>query len=381
MKKQIDIGILTYHYAHNYGAVLQSFALKEYLLKKVRHVTIINYKNPFVEQGYSKNLFKPYLRRSLLSMESKMSIIKGMIKLLWVQPSWSTQHKKFEQFISSVLLDGDDKAVSPDEIGELKVDLFIAGSDQIWNKNLTNGYDDIYFLNFNTSTEKAFYAVSDGNNLVTTDNLPYYSLVLKSIDNISTRESSLADDINKKLSKHACGVVDPVFLLSKDDYVSIFKLRKQKKILFAYFIVEDDFLSQVAEVIARALNLEIIELHYYKHRRMKKNQRADMGPIDFLNCIYNSDFIVTNSFHGTAFSIIFNKQFYSVYQNDARKDNLLEQFGLQSRHIKNCFDIDLRRSIDYSLIDLNTYNQDSRRYLERVIMATAGDGDKDVFGY
>ncbi|MBR1374446.1 polysaccharide pyruvyl transferase family protein, partial [bacterium] len=230
------------------------------------------------------------------------------------------------------------------------------------------GYDKAYFLNFKTNSRKAFYAISDGNAFVTEDNFDYYYESLKNIPYISTREKSLADDIVTKFGKKACGVVDPSFLLNKQEYIMNFKLRKSKRILFAYFIEEDQFMESIVRVLSQALKLEIVELHYYKKLSLKhKYQRADLGPIDFLEGIYNADFVITNSFHGTAFSIIFHKQFYSVYNDDARKDNLLSELGLQRRKINNAIELDLNDKIDYNEVNIKTYIDSSKKFLDVVL--------------
>lgn len=369
MKKQIRIGILTFHYAHNYGAVLQAYALKEYLKKTHTDAVLVNYRNKVIESCYSKNRIKETFFNKQNHKEGYKFVIRSMVDAFVEQPSWNVQYKKFKEFICKYLLDGNDEEVTKSDLTKLNVDLFIAGSDQIWNKHLTDGYDDVYFLNFDTNAQKAFYAVSDGNAYVTDDNLQYYENILKEITYISTRESSLAVDISRKLSVAAYGVVDPSFLLNMEDYINRFGLKKkQNRFLFAYFVSEDVYLSQLAGVVAGALNLEVVELHYYKKHSMKdKNQHADFGPVDFLQSIYDSEFVITNSFHGTAFSLIFHKQFYSVYKDNARINNLLDFLNLQDRHIQSNNDLDLRSFVDYEQIDLDSYTVESKRFLNEII--------------
>ena len=121
-------------------------------------------------------------------------------------------------------------------------------------------------------------------------------------------------------------------------------------------------------VIANALGLEIIEFHYRKGRDLNKSyQTSDMGPDEFLKCIYNAEFVVTNSFHGTVFSILFKKQFYSVYDIDARKTNLLDKMGLSKRHIKTFEDIDLNDTVNFDKVDLDKYSEESRKFLEEMV--------------
>lgn len=363
----MQIGILTFHYAHNYGAVLQAYALKEYLNRIGHTAKIIDYRNPTIEKKYYMKLPKELSLRQAVHGKRYRKFISQEMNMMSEQPSWTLQNIRFKKFIQKYLLDKSSKRVNKFSVGNLQFDCFIAGSDQLWNKYLTDGYDDIYFLNFDTKAKKVFYAISDGNFRIADENLAYYRQVLDSVSFISTREKSLALDIRSKLHKDACYVVDPTFLLTNQDYIRAFHLQKKSKILFAYYIVEDAFMSKIVQVIARALNLKILELHFYKKRYMKeKYMRADLGPVDFLESIFRAEFVVTNSFHGTALSIIFQKQFYCVYQQDARKDNLLAELSLRERQIKSPSDMDLNQTIDYSKINLEKYTEYSKKYIASI---------------
>ncbi len=360
----MKIGILTFHYAHNFGAVLQAFALKTFLEEQGNIVEIINYRNKNVERNYEPKLRLEYFYQYGFSKKKPIHYIKPYLNLKNANVSWQIKCKKFEEFINDYLLSNKHIFYTKKDIEKLDYDLFISGSDQLWNKNITNGFDDVYFLKFETSAKKAFYAISDGNYCVTDENYIYYEDSLKNIDFISTRERTLAEDINLKFNKNALQTIDPSFLLDKEKYISVFNLKKTSGVLFAYFMGEDPILAELVGVISRSLNLSVIESHCYKTKSLKNDyQLADLGPLDFLNYIYSADFILTNSFHGTAFSIIFNKQFYSVYNEDSRKDNLLSLFHLENRHIKNPTEMDLNETIDYNEIDIDYIIKDSKDYL------------------
>ena len=92
-----------------------------------------------------------------------------------------------------------------------------------------------------------------------------------------------------------------------------------------------------------------------------------MGPDEFLRCLYNAEFVVTNSFHGTVFSILFKKQFYSVYDTDARKTNLLDKMGLSDRHINTFNEIDLNKHVNFDEVNLEEYSQESREFLSQMV--------------
>lgn len=363
----MKIGILTFHYAHNYGAVLQAYSLKEYLRNLGHDVTIVHYKNKYVAENYKKKLRMRHSFWYFLRNRAPIGYLRQILDWLYKKGSWATQYKKFEAFINTYLLEGNAIEENKNDLSGDRFDLIISGSDQLWNKAITHGYDDVYFLNFESDARKAFYAISNGGDEIGADEISYYREVLKGIKYISTREEKLAEEINTKLMKSAIKVADPSFLLKKDEYIEKFQLKKSRKTLFAYYIVEDDFMSQVVEVVAGALNLEIVELHYYKKRALNKEyQYADFGPKDFLEEINNAEFVITNSFHGLAFSLIFQKQFYGVYNKDVRKDSLLSDFGLECRHIYRSSDIDLNKRIDYSGVELEPYLENSKHFLSEI---------------
>ena len=371
------IGILTFHNAHNCGACLQAYALKKYLENKGHDSAIIDYQNEAINNFYPK---KKKISLSLYNFKHLHDIFKKY--RLWKNirygsKSWSTQYAKFDTFIKEELLDQRYIMVDFNQLHRLNIDLFIAGSDQIWNKKLTKKHDDAYFLNFDTNALKCFYAASNGYDKIPDEDIIFYKSALRDRSIfISTREALLANDLSIILKKRVTSVVDPCFLLDSEEYIKLTKkVRKhstmvsKKPYVFLYQINETNrSLTKAARIIADALNIGIVEFHYDKTREYKKDfQRSDFGPLDFLDLIINANFVITNSFHGIVFSLIFKKQFYSIYSKDSRKDNLLKQFKLDSRHIINLSQIDLNKRIDYSQTDIKSYRKNSEKYLDKVL--------------
>ena len=369
----MKIGILTFHYAHNCGACLQAFALKQYLLNQNQTVEILNYKNPKIRDLYPPKLKVKFLLYDFKHPKELGKKITLLRNYRFGHSEWKRQYRKFENFIDKYLLESNATELSESEIKQLDYDLFIAGSDQIWNKTLTGGYDKIYLLNFETKAKKAYYAASCGSNELPEEDLKAFGNVfIKNNRYSSVREPAFASFLSKTFNYNIPSVVDPCFLLSKSDYNKIFSLDKatqSKKYLFAYFISEKNKrIRDMVYVIANALGLDIIEFHYRKGRDLNKPyQTSDMGPEEFLKYIYNAEFVITNSFHGTVFSIMFEKQFYSVYDEDARKDNLLAKTNLSSRHIKDFTGVDLNQKIDFSKVNLDDYSLSSKDFLNKII--------------
>lgn len=364
----MKVGILTFHYAHNYGAVLQTYALKTFLADKGFDVTILNYQNSSIAKVYRDKLPIKYSVKDFLKVINWCNIVRSIRDTVYAQSDWKIQCDRFNDFIQNVLLEGNNEVLDKDEVGRQKVDAFIAGSDQIWNSALTGGRDDIYFCDFDTKAKKIFYGASNGSDIIPPEQQDYYKKILLKATAVSVREKEFAINIEKDCGIETKAVCDPTLLLDKCYYEHLLegKIYNNKNYILAYFVAEDDRMMEIAHYIARALNLEVKEIHYYKRRDLKgHNQGANIGPYEFLDLMRNAEFVVTNSFHGTVFSIIFNKKFYSVYGQDVRKDNLLNSLGIGGRHINKASQVDLNENINYKDVyeKLKHIRKDSEHFL------------------
>lgn len=330
--KSMKIGILTFFNAHNYGAVLQAYALKNYVSSLGHNCIIINYRNKYIEKAYPYRL-KPRIRKKDFINPKRFRANKKEIDI-WLssRKSWTVQYRKFEDFINSYLLDGM-RGSWKEQINQC--DLILFGSDQIWEKNITGPKDKIFIGDFQTKATKVCYAASCYSEQSAIDDNLIQSL--RNFKNISVRENKLAEMIKSRLGKNyeVEVVVDPVFLPDRSIYYSFLtepKCSKQSYILF-YLVSESEELSKISEYLRIKCNKNILEIHYYKNKNQNNVwQRADVGPQEFVELIKNAEYIFTNSFHGTAFSMIFHKQFIVVNHN-IRIHNLLYTVGLESREI------------------------------------------------
>lgn len=367
----MKIGILTFHNAHNYGAVLQAYALKTLIKNMGYDVKIINYRNEALKKAYSPKLKINIAKRDLIFPTRWKNLIKQKMQNKFAQDEWSKQYLAFSKFINSVLLDGDTLEVTQTDLEKETFDYLICGSDQIWNTWITNGLDKVYFLDFKTNAKKISYAASMPCELVNKDKseTKYLKDNISKFDYVSVREEELAKKLSKICKRSIEVTLDPSLLLDSEDYEKIeLKTVFNKKYIFVYLVSEDDKVLEIADKIGKKMNLEVIELHYYLQKRLKgHNQIADIGPSEFLTYIKNSEFVLTNSFHGTVFSILYKKNFYSIYSRDSRKDNLLNMLNLNSRHIYSLENINLSDDIDYNKVylELNKCRKNSIDFLKK----------------
>ena len=321
----MKIGIVTFHNSSNYGAVLQSFALQKVLSDNYPNVEIVDYDNPFLAKGLRKIRFG-------LSLHS---IYYTLVDILHYRSN-STKLNKFIDFFNnhyhlSRKMDKEELIKNGYEL-----DVLVSGSDQIWNPLLNNGFDPIYFGSFPNVKKRVSYASSVG--AYDFDNSEYNNQInelLNHYSSIAVREKAkkLSGIIKKDISE----VLDPTLLLSEDDWKKEFNLEKSDgNYLLIYALNDFDNVISIASKIAKERQLSIVFLGNHQIKNKDVRVVTDAGPVDFVKYFLDASYVVTNSFHGTAFSINFNKQFASVYnpKSPDRAKTLLDAVGLSSHLIK-----------------------------------------------
>lgn len=176
----MKIGILTFHNAHNYGAVMQAYALRSVLRRSGHEAAILNYRNQAIDAHYPKQL--PFDRTEFSARR---------------QTDWNKQYRKFSRFIDHVLLEDQTAALGIEDLERLKMDCFICGSDQIWEPWLTNGLDRVYFLDFNTKARKISYGASKAAPVFSNLEKEYFREKLLQFEAVSVREESLATALKR----------------------------------------------------------------------------------------------------------------------------------------------------------------------------------------
>lgn len=371
MSEKKKIGILTFHNAHNYGAVLQAYALKTKLNRMGHEAVVLNYRNKYIGRNYKKVLHIDFWKRDILPSRWG-KVIREIRDVFYGLPEWQKQWQVFEDFTNEKLLDGEKKELTLEEVAAKDIDVYVLGSDQIWARELTHGMDPAYFGQFAPGKKKISYAASVPNGSVPENEKPYFKQYLESLSHISVREEKLAKSLRELTGREINTVVDPTLLLEKEDYHDLLheKPLKQRDYIFAYFVVENEVLSRLAKKVAELSGYELVELHYKKTPTINgDNMVFDAGPSEFLTYIRDAKMVITNSFHGTVFSILFQKKFYSVYKENGRIENLLGFLGLSDRHIQDESGIRLADEIDYgeSEARLKEYRQKSVDFLSKAL--------------
>jgi hypothetical protein len=363
----MKIGIVTFHASHNYGAMLQAYALKRKVESLGIECNIINYKTLKMENDYLIiNLnFKKGIKPQLLQLMN--ILVYNKLKRRW---------NKFESFARDNF-NLTERYSSAEEMKKTKFDFdaLICGSDQVWNPN--GRADCIYMLGFcnNRNVSRIAYAPSFGKGNIPNNRISEYKKNISKIDYLSVREESGNKIIKDLTGRDAKVVADPVFFFSKTEWDQLFSDRsiEEEPYIMCYFTHIPLEIEKTINYIKNETGYKVIMLHdkYYSKISVDKIIR-DAGPIDFIRLFSRASYIITTSFHGTAFSIINRKPFLSIKHSnsDSRIIDLLKVTKLYQRFV------DVESSIEKSLLEIDytesegfidNFIHESKKFLENAL--------------
>lgn len=352
MKKTATI---TFHAAHNYGSLLQAYALQKVLLDLGCENDIINLRTTEQKEMYPD----PFDLRQIKSVRRFLSWIAKV-------PFWVALHKKHQLFEAFLIeeLRLTKEYFSLDAISKagLNYDCYISGSDQLWNTSCTD-FDWSYYLPFVDDGKAISYAASMGasaENMIDPDNYSQIKKCLKKYAAVGVREKGTAEIVEKISGIKPDILVDPTLLVSAKKWRE--KIGEKPLVdgpyLFMYVPGYAKSVYQTAKKFGKLLNLKVVVSTVSRQWMLYPSFKtiADVGAWEFLNMLDHASFVLSGSFHATVFSVLFNKPFYAVHgMKDNRVSSLLHGVKLTDRdigvdHIKEkaekAFDI------DFSTVDL-----------------------------
>lgn len=325
----MKIGILTFHSAINYGAVLQTYALQEYLKSCGHEVYVIDYRPEY--------LLKPYRLMSLSFMPKRFpSAPKWFLRELLTIPIRLKRRYGFNRFCKERLnlfhLNFTDK--------DNDFDAFVFGSDQIWNPRITNGFDRGYFGDYPAAKGKKLiaYAASSGSiDELQLGDVEYFRNALNNFSAISVREAELADYINSIGGRKAVSVCDPVLLAGMEPFDELaIRPNINDKYLLLFQLKRNENIVRYARSFAEKAGLKLIEAAPWYEALKNRDMKQSMHPAEFVGYFKYASYVLTTSYHGTVFSVLFKKQFNTIRVSaeiDARSKSLLSDLGLEDRLI------------------------------------------------
>lgn len=326
------IGVITFHNAINYGAVLQTYSLSNYIKNKLNiECEVIDYECEKFKKNYKS--FRTYKKN-----------FKGYLTALLKMPYIYIKNKKFKKFIYNNINKSSVKYTKETIKNANNIyNYFITGSDQVWNIELTD--DSTYFLDFVSNKNiKLSYAASCGKEKMSDKSIKDNVKYLKSFKKITVREEEFANNLKKLINKDIKEVLDPVFLHESKEWERFTQKNKYGDYILLY-VLHEKSVYEIAKKLSKDTNLKIISIQNDFFKPIEAKYLNTCGIEEFLTLIKNAKYVITDSFHGASFSIIFRKNLKVVYKKEhkdlnARLDSLINNFD-----IKNCR-IDENSSLD-----------------------------------
>ena len=355
----MKIGILTFHRANNLGAVLQAFALQKYIGDNLCRCDIVDfYPNNDIPKEYR-------------GMKKILRICKRIMTYSFTSEK-RKREKKFDDFrkqyyiLTEKSYYGDNSVI--DKLKEY--DVLISGSDQILNTILT-GCSKAYYLYF-FNGRKISYASSFGRCKISSDEVNLIKSELIKFSSLSVREKSAVDIIKEIIGKEAQLVLDPVFLLGREEWSKMCSKNSlaSSKYIFVYSMETSAIIEDVVRKLRSETGLPVVAVSGGGKFRVKSVMKDfECGPKEFLKYIRDAEYIVTNSFHGIAFSLRFGKRFYCVAHSsrNTRLENILQLIDQKEKIISSVADSFYDKIIDQkeNLDILERYIDISKEYLIR----------------
>lgn len=362
----MKIGIITYWITRsNYGTVLQNYALQTFLRSLGFETFLIRTDIPLgcSRRDYYKSLLQKNGFFSLISYFKSRLFCKITRRIL--SENKNDEKRKFPDFM--------DKNLNPTKIfrslSELEsdcpmADIYIAGSDQVWNtygENYGAVSEQIkaYLLSFAPdSAKKISFAASFGKSSLSAEFESLFKKELSRFDFISCREKSGVEICSRLGFENAVLQQDPTMILSSGEYKKIASksLVPKNPYILLYLLGNDtDFSTRRLKQFAKLKNLEVVYVPANEAQKINFHKKTFPTVEEWLGLYENASAVVTNSFHGTVFSLIFNKSFLSVHQSgkfesqNVRIDSLLEDFGLKNRIFSGNFE-KLFSSVDFEKV-------------------------------
>ena len=349
------IGILTFDYCNNYGAVLQAYALKTYLVSLGHSVSFGDYWLPILYHRY--DLFPIHTKKKGLTNR-----LKYYVRCILKYRSWREKRNRFTIFR--------EKHMPVIPLRDEEVDLWMVGSDQVWNPKITKSYDDVYYAKSNLKKPYVFYAVSCPSPLLNEKALHH---IKEKNFPVGVREIMMIEKLHS-LGIHSELVLDPTLLLSKTEWNNLeLPINIQEKYIFSYNLSGIKTLPSIAKMIA--VKNGWLDLNPYSPLRTA-------GPVEFLSYFKFAEMILVSSFHGTVFSIIFHRPFLFFPNHDERDERVVSLLTyLNLTHcIYNSDDTHLQKpQINWDEVEkkLEMLREKSIRFIKTAISRYYEDSQKD----
>lgn len=350
----MKIAMITIHNIANFGSVFQAMALNRYFLQMGHDCCVIDYNPPY----FTKGSFRQRLGKLLN------------------YPAYRRRTKSYRKFVEQNINLTSKNFISLNQLQQenWQENLVVAGGDQLWNEFYPCGRDDAYKLVFAKGPKIAF-GTSLGKSEFTAEGMDDLKVKVSGFQGIGIRESSGVNLLRSEGLTQVFHVCDPVFLLSRQDYSQYLKpVDIKEPYAFVYLVDKGELLDVAVDFIRKELGLRIVLYAGFVPKCRCDVWIREQGPEDTLSYIANAQFVLSASFHATAFSAIFHKQFLTLLPGEntnARIEDFLKLIGLQERKIGSVAELNksVLREIEWSAVEerLTEHIRRSKKYLHEQI--------------
>lgn len=369
--KNKKVGIITLHRVVNYGSVLQTYALQE-KIKELEYTTeVIDY--------YPERLTLIGMLKRIKNKGEKFKksfFIRNIARIV-VFPSYLIRFHVFFSFLRKHINMTKKTYKTHEEMRKEKFDydIYCTGSDQVWNSGWNEKFDYPYYLDFAPDDKKKIsYAASFGKSELDNNEIELTKKFLSRYDSISVRELSGVKIVENLGIKNSVNVLDPTLLLNGDEWRKISSNRfKNEDYILVYNLNRNKNIDDYAKNLSKKTGLKIKFLSYQLHEFYKKGKIYCNPKVeDFLALIDNAKYVITDSFHATAFSVNFNTQFIIVYPKKygTRLQSILKLLNLENRVAKDKFDLSvIEEKINYNDVNkiIDAERKKSLNWLEKAL--------------
>lgn len=365
----MKVAYITRHTPSNYGSVLQAYATQRAIEGLGHEAVCINY---IRTDELPENRTKTLLSVSRWNKNAATRLLYSVTQ----KPVFDAAGKRFDRYRKNMLTLTDECWNTPEELAQNlpKADVYMTGSDQVWNTVGTGVIDPAYFLSFvPDGKKKVAYAGCFGTKTVRDEDRDNITKWLKRYDHITIREKS-GVELAQSLGVCAEQVLDPTFLMSPKDWLGILpKKEKTESYVLVYQLHPNKEFQTYAKEFARRKKMRLIRVHPYFHHIFKPGKFVFCPPVEeFLWYIKNADYFLTDSFHGTSFAIGLNTQFVDVLPNvySERNRSILATAGLENRILMSCDDFKIAdKPIDFTAVNrkINAERTRSAEILRKII--------------
>lgn len=366
MKK---ISFITRHAIVNYGSFLQTYATQKLFEDLGYNAQVLDYVR--VDEEYH-NVTELLLKKS--NKWSRNILTRSIYRMIqW--PDHYICGKVFEkerikylnlsERITDQIKDADKIPVA---------DIYCTGSDQVWGEIAQDDFDPMYFLKFAPhDAKKIAFSASFGKEDYLKERIDKFENLLQEYDFITVREDSAVDIVNKAGYK-AIQILDPTMIFGGDRWRKLLPPISEKGYVLLYQLNASHEMDKYVRCFADKTGLKLLRVSVEAHNCLRAGKfKWCLSSFKFLSYIANAEYVITDSFHGTAFAIMFNRQFIEVLPKEkiARNLSVLKQFGLEDRILRDFSDysyVDLK--IDYRYVSniVESYRKQAEELLKKMLM-------------